>query len=188
VDATYTGKSVVVLGTRAQVAIYHQGKLLEVHARITDPHQAKATKPQHLKPWERSMQDDSFYRTRAQALGPHVDALILQLLARGQGFIDTRKIWGILSLDKRYPAHQIDAACRRALELDQLSFRVVKRYVELAELAALAPGAGPDDPRRPAAPASRPAHKHVRPLSVYREQLNLFTEDGATGAPRVGHA
>lgn len=134
------------------------------------------------------MRDDSFYRTRAQALGPHVDEMILKLLARGQGFIDTRKIWGILSLDKRYPAGQIDAACRRALELDQLSFRVVKRYVELAEMAALAPGAGQDDARRHAAPASRPAHKHVRPLSVYREQLNLFTAEGATGSPPVGQA
>lgn len=188
VDATYKGKSVVVLGTREQVSIYHQGKLLEVHARITDPHQAKATKPQHLKPWERAMRDDSFYRTRAQALGPHVDEMILKLLARGQGFIDTRKIWGILSLDKRYPAGQIDAACQRALELDQLSFRVVKRYVELADMAALAPGAGQDDARRPVAPGSRPAHKHVRPLSVYREQLPLFTEEGAAGSPRVGHA
>lgn len=57
-----------------------------------------------------------------------------------------------------------------------------------AELEALAQGAGQDDARRPAAPASRPAHKHVRPLSVYREQLPLFTEEGAAGSPRVGHA
>jgi transposase len=188
VDATYKGKSGVVLGTREPVSIYHHGKLLEVQVRIPDPHQATATKPQHLKPWERAMRDESFYRTRAQALGPQGDEMILKLLARGQGFIATRKIWGILSLDKRSPAGQIDAACRRALELDQLSFRVVKRSVELADRAALAPGAGQDDARRPAAPASRPAPKHVRPLSVYREQLNLFTEEGATGSPRVGHA
>jgi transposase len=177
VEESYKGKSVVVLGGREQVSIYHQGKLLEVHARVTDPHQSKSTKPQHLKPWERAMRDDSFYRKRAQALGPHVDELVLKLLGRGQGFIDTRKIWGVLSLDKRYPAGMIDAACRRALELGELSFRVVKRYVELAEMTALASGAGPEEARGPF-PASSPTHKHVRPLSVYRDQLPLFPEEG----------
>jgi transposase len=177
VEETYKGKPVVILGSVQQVSIYHRGKLLEVHARVTDPNQSKSTKPQHLKPWELSMRDDSFYRKRAAALGPHVDEMILRLLARGRGFIDTRKIWGILSLDKRYTAGAIDVACRRALELDQLSFRAVKRLVELADMATLAQAT--QDRVRPevAAPGKRPTHKHVRPLSVYREQLNLFTEE-----------
>ena len=106
VDEKYIGESVVVLGGVKQVSIYHKGKLLEVHPRITDPHQSKSTKPEHLKPWERAMQDDSMYRQRAAALGPHVDEMILKLLGRGQGFIDTRKIWGILSLDKEYTGNQ----------------------------------------------------------------------------------
>jgi hypothetical protein len=116
------------LGGAQQVSIYHQGQLLEVHARITDPYQSKSTKPEHLKPWERAMRDDSMYRKRAAALGPHVDEMVLRLLGRGQGFIDTRRIWGILSLDKRYAAAQINEACRRALELDQLSYRTVKGF------------------------------------------------------------
>jgi transposase len=178
VDATYQGKSVVILGGAQQVSIYHQGKLLEVHRRITDPDQSKSTKPQHLNPWERAIEDDSFYRKRAAALGPHVDEMILRLRSRGQGFIDTRKIWGILSLDKRYRAEQIDGACRRALELDQLSFRAVKSFLELEALAELVPD-GADHHGEGAATSARPvAHKHVRPLSVYREQLNLFTEEG----------
>lgn len=196
VAESYKGKSVVVLGGAQQVSIYHQGKLLEVHPRITDPHQTKSTKPQHLKPWERAMQDDSFYRKRAAALGPHVDEMILRLLSRGQGFIDTRKVWGILSLDKHYAAHQIDVACRRALELDQLSFRTVKAFLELEEVQALARSA--KQGREPARVKPWPAaHKHVRPLSVYREQLNLFTKDGSTSgsveltveaSPPEGHA
>jgi hypothetical protein len=178
VEETYKGKSVVILGSVQQVSIYHRGKLLEVHARVTDPNQSKSTKPQHLKPWERSMRDDSSYRQRAAALGPHVDEMILRLLARGRGFIDTRKIWGILSLDKRYTAGAIDAACRRALELDQLSFRAVKSFLELEAMAELV-RVGADDHGKGAATSARPvAHKHVRPLSVYREQLNLFREEG----------
>jgi transposase len=177
-DETYKGKEVVILGSAQQVSIYYQGQLLEVHARITDPNQSKSTKPQHLKPWERAMQDDSFYRKRAQALGPHVDEMVLKLLAQGQGFIDTRKVWGILSLDKSYRPDQIDVACRKALELGTLGFRAVKGFLE--QEAALdewrqrrqAPGN-----EVAAAPAPR-TYKHVRPLSVYREQLKLFTEEG----------
>ena len=179
VEEAYKGKSVVVLGSTQQVSIYYQGKLLEVHARITDPHQTKSTKPQHLKPWERAMRDDSFYRKRAQALGPSVDEMILRLLGRGQGFIDTRKIWGILSLDKRYQAGQIEAACRRALDIDQLSFRVVKHFLELEETPTLEYLPRNTRGNRSSASAPRAStHKHVRPLSVYREQLDLFKEEG----------
>ena len=83
------------------------------------------------------MQDDSGYRKRAQELGPHVDEMILKLLARGEGFIDTRKIWGILSLDKRYTAGQIDAACGRALDFGSVGFRVVKSFLDREEMAAM---------------------------------------------------
>jgi transposase len=178
VDEKYKGEFVVVLGDSRQVSIYHQGQLLEVHARITDPAQSKSTKPEHLKPWERAIEDDSVYRKRAAALGPHVEEMILRLLARGPVFIDTRKIWGILSLDKQYPAGRIDAACRRALELDSLSYRTVKGFLELEDVERLArspqgTGAGP------VSTAIRPTtHKHVRPLSVYQEQLRLFTGEG----------
>ena len=55
VDESYCGKSVVVLGGRTHVSIYCNGKLLEVHDRLTDPHRSKSTKPHHLKPWERSL-------------------------------------------------------------------------------------------------------------------------------------
>ena len=38
-DDQYIGKAVVVLGNSKQISIYYEGKLLEVHARITDSHQ-----------------------------------------------------------------------------------------------------------------------------------------------------
>jgi hypothetical protein len=178
VDEKYIGEPVVVLGGVKQVSIYHKGKLLEVHPRLTDPNQSKSTKPEHLKPWEKAMQDDSLYRKRAAALGPAVDEMILKLLSRGQGFIDTRKIWGILSLDKEHTAPQIDTACRRALELGLLGYRAVKGLLERTEAERLTqrsamPFGGGSKPL-----AAAPAYKHVRPLSVYQEQLRLFLEEG----------
>lgn len=172
VDERYRGKKVVVLGGTRQVSIYHQGRLLEVHERLTDPFRSKSTKEAHLKPWERSLRDDSVYRKRAQGLGPNVDRMIQDVLEQGQGFIDTRKVWGILSLDKRYSAEQIDASCRRALSLGQSGYRAVKRLLEWEDsrvvIAPCAPSTIVPPPLTP--------HKHARPLSIYREQLTLFKE------------
>ena len=102
--------------------------------------------------------------------------MVLELLQLGRGFIDTRKIWGILSLDKRYSAQRIDQACRRALELERLSYRTVKSLLETEEAetvmgqqTAVFENARPAVSHRPKA-----RHKHVRPLSVYRDQLSLF--------------
>ena len=183
VEGLYRGKSVTILGSAQQVWIYYRGKLLEVHARITDPQQTKSTKPQHLRPWERAMEDHSFYRRRASALGPHVDEMIRRLLSQGQGFIDTRKVWGILSLDKRYAAEQIDAACERALELDLLSYRVVKQFLEREEKAAETKSEESSPASEGITPRRRPRYQHVRPLSVYREQLELFTAREGSAAP-----
>lgn len=173
VDEKYKGKDVVVLGDSKLVSIYHQGKLLEVHDRITDPNISKSTKSQHLKPWERAMQDGSLYRKKGATLGPHVEEMIKALISQGQGFIDTRKIWGILSLDKRYTALQIDAACSRALQIDKFGYRAVKSFLEWDEMKTLQK----NHQARPILSPVMSAHKHVRPLSVYKEQLSLFTPE-----------
>lgn len=160
-EERYIGEEVLVLGGRERIAIYHRGKLIETHARLTDPHRSKQTKLEHLKPWERALSDQSFYRRRARALGPAVEELIVILLAQGQGFIDTRKVWGILSLDKQYEAPAIDTACREAIDMKNYSYRAVVRLL----------------PRGNAKPAStKPAtsHQFTRDLAVYAEQLSLL--------------
>jgi hypothetical protein len=54
------------------------------------------------------------------------------------------------------------------------------RFLELEDLERLARSPqGTGDGARPVSTAIRPTkHKHVRPLSVYQEQLRLFTEEG----------
>jgi transposase len=130
VDERYVGEDVLILGTSTQLAIYHQGLLIETHERLTDPYRFKQTKPHHLKPWERSMEDGSIHRASARKLGPEVEQLIVIILRHGQGFIDTRQVWGILCLDKAYTAAAINAACQHALELKRHSYRAVLRFLE----------------------------------------------------------
>jgi hypothetical protein len=175
-DEKYIGEEVTVLGNSTQVSIYHGGKLLEVHARITDWWQSKSTKPQHLKPWERALGDHSVYRERAAKLGADAEALVVAILQQGQGFIDTRKIWGILSLDKSYEADAINEACRQAVAAGSLSYRTVRNFLELKRCATAAEceAAGIGVPVL----ARNKAHRFVRPLSVYTGQAPLFEKEG----------
>lgn len=164
----FTGKKVILLGGKTHVSIYYDGKLIETHERVTDPYRSKSTKPEHLKPWEREMLDDSIYRRRAAAIGPDVDRFVERVIARGHGFVDTRKIWGVLSLDKSFPRERINEACRTAIELDSLSYRIVKSLCKLTD--------HPDSPAPPPSDAERVIsshHKFVRPLSVYEDQLEF---------------
>ncbi|MHB8563149.1 MAG: hypothetical protein ACYDDA_04230 [Acidiferrobacteraceae bacterium] len=154
----------LILAGRERLAIYHRGILIETHERLTDPYRSKQTKPQHLKPWERALSDHSVYRKRARPLGPAVEELIVILLTQGQGFIDTRKVWGILSLDKKYAAADIDAACRQAIDMKSYSYRKVASLLKSAQASAAVK----------AAPVTRQTNKFTRDLSVYTAQLSLL--------------
>jgi hypothetical protein len=165
VDEAHIGLDVFMIGSESQVNIYLKGKLIEVHERLTDLTRVKQTKVHHLKPWEQSMREDSFYRKRAAAVGPDVERLIVILLAQGQGFIDTRKIWGILSLDKKYEKDAINLACRKAIELGSYGYQTVRQLLRLGE-------------RAPQTEAKfnqkiESKSKFTRPISDYAAQLKL---------------
>jgi hypothetical protein len=125
----YIGEKVAIIGNSRLVSIYHKGKLIEVHNRIRDPYISKSTKAHHLNPWQRSIRDGSYYRERAAQLGRYTEQVILKLLLDGQGFIDTRKIWGILSLDKKYSPEAINEACRQAISIGSYSYRTILMFV-----------------------------------------------------------
>ena len=72
----------------------------------------------------------SFYRKRAAKLGPYVEE-ILSVAHTGNGFIDTRKVWGILALDKKYSADNINNACQKALSVDAISYRSILTFLQL---------------------------------------------------------
>ncbi len=161
-------KTVLILATCTQVTIYHGGKPIEIHDRIpADDPRSKSTKPEHLKPWEREMLDQSIYRKRAQKIGPYVDEFILRLLDIGDGFVDTRKIWGVLSLDKKYKHWQIDKACEQAMTLGLINYRTVKNLV------ALLPSNTPNQENIESPKDQAQNHKFARPMSVYEEQLKF---------------
>jgi hypothetical protein len=176
VDESFISKECLILANRNRVSIYCEGKLIETHERIpaNDPLRSKSTKPQHLKPWERELQDHSLYRKRAAKLGPDVERLVVAILSQGHGFVDTRRIWGVLSLDKKHAAVQINEACKQALDLGSLSYRTIKSLLKLLPVQSSAKS----DPHLKADIDDGIAaqNKFVRPMSVYEEQLKLFED------------
>ena len=127
----YTRKETTVLATQRNVTIYCDGRLLEVYARIQSPYETHATKDHLKKPWEKVEENNAFYLERAKKIGPHVCEFIRKVLARGQGFVDNRIIWGILSLDKKYEATQINQCAEEAMAMGSLSSRLVERLIKL---------------------------------------------------------
>jgi hypothetical protein len=163
VDEALIGEKLFIIANQKQVLLYHKGKIAEVHERLWDKYRAKQTKPHHLKPWEQAMKDDSLYRKRAAKLGPDVERLIVILLQQGQGFIDTRKIWGILSLDKSYTPESINRACREAIQIQSYSYRTVRT------LCTLSVDIKQDFPRQ-----TVEKHQYTRSLDEYQRQLELI--------------
>lgn len=171
-DEKYIGKRAVVIANSKQVSIYHEGKLIEVHERITSLNKTKSTKPCHMKPWERVLENDSYYRKRAASIGPYVEEAIINLLIKGNGFIDTRKIWGILSLDKKYPSIEINEACKKALSINSSSYRTISGLLELGEKTF----EQKDFEKRKSHDMSP---KFARSIKEYQQLLNLSGSSGS---------
>jgi hypothetical protein len=133
VSEDHVGKKVTVSEKENQILIYLKGKLIETHPKL-NPAQKESlcsTKPEHLPPWKRAMEPDSSCRRAAQRVGAHVDQVILNILKRGQGFIDTASIWGIINMDQTYEPQAINEACQCALELETSTYRAVKILLKL---------------------------------------------------------
>jgi hypothetical protein len=95
-----------------------------------------------------------------------------KILLKGDGFIDYRRIWGILSLVKSYPSDDIDAACEDALLHDSLSYATVKSYLVNASSALALEATGESLPK---ADSSR----FQRDITEYSQMLlNLGTTKG----------
>lgn len=123
-------KEAVVLGSKSRISIYISGFLIETYDRIVDKYQTHAIKDHLQKPWQKIEENNKGYIAHARRIGPHCEALIKALIQRGDGFVDTRILWGILALEKKkYPADLIDQACGDAYRLGKFSSRYVEKII-----------------------------------------------------------
>ena len=162
----WIGHELVAVATSSQVSLYGKGRLIEIYDRLSqDSTQTHTTKDHLKKPWQKLEEQNQGYLSIARKIGPQAEAFVQATLARGDGFVDTRIIWGLLSLDKKYPKAAIDQAAGIALEMHTLSSRLVERLIKLT-LTPAKNGCGPES-QNPV-PSS---NKFIRPMSVYRAHL-----------------
>lgn len=173
VDDCHVRHTVTVIGNSKIVSIYRQGKLLEVHDRIWDRNRSKSTKPHHMKPWQRACQDPDGLRQLARTIGENVELVVCSILKKGDGFINTRVIWGILALDKKYSYDEIDAACELAFETDALSYHAIIRFMNEARERAASADTQPTVPLRPTG-------KFQRDVSEYTQMLLTLEPKGGS--------
>jgi len=131
VNEKYIGGKVSALAKDSRVLIYQNNVLIESHPKITLKGQRASTKPEHLGPWKRCLEPNSFYRQSAKRYGEHVEKLITAVIEAGQGYIDTGVIFGILGFDRMYHPEIINKVCSQALELELPNYKAVKFLLKL---------------------------------------------------------
>ena len=131
------------IGTKVLVRIYARrieirdlasGTLLHTHAKADRP--GTVVLPQDERVFNPSRETRLILR-QAGEIGAHASRLC-QLLFAIEGRVGQRKLWGIVSLARRYPAHCVDAACAQALEQGVYSYKRVLLLVERSFAEALA--------------------------------------------------
>ena len=151
------GQKVEIRVDSKLVHIYHRGRLIKTHVR--QPKGGRATDPEDY-PAELSA-----YTTRAPdrikhsaaKLGPAVAEFSDRLFDGPLPWARIRQGHKLLRLGERYTAQRLDAACRRALEVDLIDVRRVERIlVQALEQESV-----------PQLPLALPTGRFARPGSVF---------------------
>ena len=169
VEPNLHGEDALVIGNTKQVTIYCKGKLLEVYERITDNFRTKACKDHYKEPWEKTLQDQGHYLKKASLIGKNVERFVSIVLSRGAGFVDTKVIWGLLTLNKTYKDEDIDKACLSALELEEVKLSTVRSLLNIM--------AKPKEQEKiidEKKEGQTMGGKFVRPMDEYQRHLKLI--------------
>jgi hypothetical protein len=175
------------IGSKVLVRIYAQrieirelrsGALLRTHTKAERP--GTVVLPQDERVFNPSRETRLILR-QASEIGEHA-ARLCQLLFAIEGRVGQRKLWGIVGLRRRYPAHCINAACAQALEQGIYSYKRVLALTEaiFAEaLNAIEAHATSDHSEAATTPALTQQHELIREADEYGD---LFAHAAATAA------
>jgi hypothetical protein len=179
------------IGAKVLVRIYAQrieirdlasGQLLRTHTKAERP--GTVVLPQDERVFNPSRETRLILR-QAGEIGEHA-ARLCRLLFAIEGRVGQRKLWGIVGLARRYPAHCVNAACAQALEQGIYSY---KRVLALTEslfadaLAAIETQAAVATHTAAGQATLTQQHALIREAHEYGD---LFTQAAAVGANSLG--
>lgn len=123
----HRGKQLDVWASTKTVEIYADGERVAIHARGKNPGtfitDKKHYPPRHEAYWDGTLKS---LRNKAEKIGGNVSKVILELLDTPNPLEHTRRCQGIIRLHDRYPANELDEACRLALQYHKLTYRFVE--------------------------------------------------------------
>ena len=141
------------------VRIYHRGQLIKTHIR--QPRGGRATDPNdypaELSAYTTRAPDG--IKAKAAELGPTVAEFADRLFDGPLPWSKVRQGHKLLRLGARYTPQRLDAACRRALEVDLIDVRRLERIL----VQAL------EEETTPQAPESLPEGRFARPGFVFSQ-------------------
>jgi transposase len=153
---------------RTTVRFYEGKKLVKVHSRVAPG--KRQTDPADFPP-ERlacAQRDVAFLIRKAAEHGEAVGRYAAALLDSRLPWTRMRQVYALLSLAKRYGAARLNDACTTALAVEMVDIHRLRRLLEIATPAALAPpasGAEKVDKVVPSARFLRPAKQFALPLT-----------------------
>ena len=151
------GQKVEVRLDSKLVRIYHRGRLIKVHQR--QPQGGRSTDaddyPDMVSRYTTRVPDH--IKSEAARLGPAVDEFAQRLFDGPLPWARIRQGHKLLRLGERYTPQRLDAACRRALEVDLIDVRRLERILAQALEAETLPQL----------PLPVPAGRFARPGSVF---------------------
>jgi transposase len=124
------GEKLLLKATPQRVEIYCENERIASHPRALRPG-TRQTNPDHLPPAkvEGLMTTPQRVRERAAAIGPST-AEVVERLLQERPLDRLRAAQGIVKLRDRFGASRLEAACRRALAFEDLSYGTIKRILE----------------------------------------------------------
>ena len=166
-----------IFAQRIQIFDLQTGTLLRSHPKAERP--GTVVLPQDERVFNPSRETRLILRQAGQ-IGEHA-ARLCQLLFAIEGRVGQRKLWGIVGLVRRYPAHCVNAACAQALEQGIYSFKRVQALTEALfadALEAIETQAGGEHVTPTTATLTQ-QHELIRDADEYGD---LFAHAAATAA------
>jgi transposase len=155
------GQSVVVHYCQKWVKVFDQGERVAFHRRV-DPGRFK-TMGSHLprRKVRSTVEFAALMLDRCTRIGPGCRLWAEAVLgARGQ--LGLRAIQGVVRLERKYTAEQIDWACHSAVEAGSLRYHTVELLCREEETTTV--------------PELLTTHEVIRPLAEYQRHLNTLNE------------
>lgn len=148
----YLHKEVECRATAQTVEVFYKGERIASHVRDDTPHH-HTTLPEHRPESHRAYLEwspERFIRW-AERTGPLTEEMVRSIMERRRhpehGY---RAVLGLMRLGARYGEERLEAACRRALGFDLISFRGVRNILEagLDRVKSEEPSSRPEKPHQ----------------------------------------